>query len=280
MIKITSDSTCDLSPELLAKYDIELLPLSIIKGGAPFRDGIELTPADIFRHVDSGGAITTTSAVSVGEYHACFARLSPRYEAVIHINIGAGFSSCHQNARIAAEEFENVYVVDSENLCGGQGHVVVEAARAAESGMAPQDIAAYLRGLTPRLESSFILNQLDYLVKGGRCSTAAMLGANLLKLKPCIEVADGKMSVAKKYRGSFEKCVLEYVRERLKGRHDLERERLFIAYTTWEDSLLEAVQREATKYLPFKQIFFLRAGCTISSHCGPNTVGLFYIRNQ
>lgn len=279
-IKITSDSTCDLSPELLKRYDIDLFPLSIIKGGAPYKDGLEITPADIARHVDNGGELTTTSAVSVGEYAERFEQLSPRYEAVIHINIGSGFSSCHQNACIAAEPFENVYVIDSQNLSTGQGHVVVEAALAAEAGMAPADIVTYLHGLIPRVEASFIINRLDYLAKGGRCSTVAMLGANLLKLKPCIDVLDGRMEVTRKFRGSFEKCALEYVRERLKNRTDLELDRVFLTHSVTDHAIVDAVRQEITKYAPFKEIDETQTGCTVFSHCGPNTLGILFIRSN
>lgn len=279
-IKITSDSTCDLTPALLNKYDIDILPLSIIKGGAAFQDGLEITPPDIFRHVDAGGDITTTAAVSVGTYHDRFALLSPRYEAVIHIDISSAFSSCYQNACIAAEDFSNVYVVDSRNLSSGQGHVVLEAALAAEAGMAPLDILTYLNGLLPRVESSFIINRLDYMAKGGRCSTVAMLGANLLKLKPCIDVKNGKMEVTRKFRGGFEKCVLEYVRERLKGRDDLELDRIFITHTVEDRGIIEAVRQEILKHAPFQEIVETRTGCTVSTHCGPNTLGILFIRSR
>ena len=279
-IKITSDSTCDLTPELLSKHEIEILPLTVVKGGAPYRDSLEITTSDIFRHVENGGEITTTSAVSVGEYQSCFARLSPLYEAVIHINIGSGFSACHQNATIAASEFDNVYTIDSCNLSSGQGHIVVEAALAAESGMALQDILTYLRGLVPRVESSFILNRLDYMVKGGRCSAVTMLGANLLKLKPCIDVMDGSMKVTKKFRGNLEKCAVEYVKDRLKNRDDLELDRIFITHSLEDHALVEKLIKEIVKYAPFQSVIETRTGCTISSHCGPNTVGILFIRSR
>ena len=279
-IKITSDSTCDLSPELLQRYDIDLIPLSIIKGGAPYKDGLEITPADIARHVDRGGDLPTTTAVSVGEYAERFAPLSARHEAVVHINIGSDFSSCHQNACIAAEDFDNVYVVDSQNLSTGQGHVVLEAALAAEAGMEATDIVTYLHGLIPRVEASFIINRLDYLAKGGRCSTVAMLGANLLKLKPCIDVKEGHMEVTGKFRGSFAKCALEYVRARLKNRDDLELDRIFITHSATDPEIVEAVRQEIAKYAPFQEILETRAGCTIFSHCGPDTLGILFLRNR
>ena len=279
-IKITSDSTCDLSPELLQRYDIDLIPLSIIKDGAPYKDGLEITPADIARHVDRGGDLPTTTAVSVGEYAERFAPLSARHEAVIHINIGSNFSSCYQNACIAAEDFDNVYVVDSQNLSTGQGHVVLEAALAAEAGMEAADIITYLHGLIPRVEASFIINRLDYLAKGGRCSTVAMLGANLLKLKPCIDVKEGNMEVTGKFRGSFAKCALEYVRARLKNRDDLELDRIFITHSSTDQEIVEAVRQEIAKYAPFQEILETRAGCTVFSHCGPNTLGILFLRNR
>ena len=279
-IKITSDSTCDLPRALLEAHNVEILPLSVVKDGKPYLDGVEITPADIFRHVDAGGEITTTAAVSVGEYHDAFARLSPRYEAVIHIDISADFSSCYQNACIAAEAFDNVYVVDSRNLSSGHGHVVVEAALAAESGMEVRDILSYLNGLTGRVEASFIIDRLDYMVKGGRCSAVTMLGANLLRLKPCIEVADGKMNVVKKYRGSFEKCLLDYVKDRLQGRDDLETARIFITYSSAPPQAVEAVRRAIAKYAKFDQVIETRAGCTVSSHCGPNTLGILFLRSR
>lgn len=279
-IKITSDSTCDLSPELLQRYDIDLVPLSIIKGGAPYKDGLEITPADIARHVDRGGNLPTTTAVSVGEYAERFAPLSARHEAVIHINIGSHFSSCYQNACIAAEDFDNVYVVDSQNLSTGQGHVALEAALAAEAGMEPTDIITYLHGLIPRVEASFIINRLDYMAKGGRCSTVAMLGANLLKLKPCIDVKDGHMEVTGKFRGNFTKCALEYVRVRLKNRDDLELDRIFITHSATDQEVVEAVRQEIAKYAPFQEILETRAGCTIFSHCGQDTLGILFLRSR
>lgn len=279
-IKITSDSTCDLTRELLERHAVEVIPLSIIQGGVAKKDGVEITPDDIYRHVASGGDLPTTSAISVGEYQDRFARLSPQYDAVIHVNIGAEFSSCHQNACIAAEEFPNVYVVDSRNLSTGHGHMVMEAALAAEEGLSPQEIVQRLDQLAGRVEASFVLNQLDYMVKGGRCSAVTMLGANLLKLKPCIEVKDGAMGVAKKYRGSFEKCVQEYIKDRLDGRDDICYDRLFLVYSSDMAQTVSMAKEEIAKYAHFDQILEARAGCTICSHSGPNTLGIMFIRSR
>lgn len=279
-IKITSDSTCDLTPELLERYDIELFSLTVILGGKALKDGLEITPDDIYRQVDAGGNLPTTSAISVGEYQDRFAQLSAQYDAVIHINISSDFSSCYQNACIAAQEFDNVYVVDSRNLSTGHGHVVLEAALAAQRGMGAPEIVEFLNELTGRVEASFVLDQLAYMVKGGRCSTVTALGANLLKLKPCIEVKDGKMGVVKKYRGAFTKCLTEYVKDRLEGRKDLAYDRIFITYSSEMPEAVAAVRAAVEQHAPFTEILETRAGCTVSSHCGPGTLGILFIRSK
>ena len=187
-IKITADSTCDLSKELMEENNIEILPLYVVKDGASYRDGLEITPQDIFDFVAQGNDPCKTAAVSEADYADCFSRLSSQYDAVIHINISAEFSSCYQNACLAARQFSNVYPVDSRNLSTGSGHVVMEAVRLVNMGLAAEDIVRRLQELAGRVEASFLIDSLEYLYKGGRCSSLAALGANLLHLKPCIEV--------------------------------------------------------------------------------------------
>ena len=275
-IKITATSTCDLPPELLERYQIDLVPLYISFGGNTYRDGVETGPDDIFRHVDGGGALPTTAAVNIADYQALFAQLSPKYDAVLHITIGSGFSACYQNACIAAEEFPNVYVVDSRNLSGGQGLLVVEAAEAARRGESIQDILAMLDGLVDKVDTTFVVDKLDYLAKGGRCSSVVALGANLLKLKPCIVLTDGKMTVGKKYRGAFEKVLPGYVRDQLDGK-EVRKERVFITYTRCDPAIPAAVEQIVREY-GFQEIIHTNAGCTVSCHCGPNTLGVLFIR--
>ncbi len=278
-IKITSDSTCDLSKELVEKNDITVIPLHVIMDGKEYSDGVDLVPTDIFSHVDAGGELASTSATSVGEYAEFFSSLSAEYDAVIHINLGSGFSCCYQNACEAAREFKNVYCVDSQNLSTGNGHIVMEAVRLRESGAEPEAIVAELNDIAPRVETSFILDKLDYMRKGGRCSAVTLLGANMLKIKPCIEVADGKMRVAKKYRGSFDKVLLEYVRDRLSERDDIIYDRIFITYTvTLDPSVANAVDAEVKKLGSFKEVIHTNAGCTVSSHCGHECLGILFIR--
>ncbi len=277
-IKILSDSTCDLPKEYLEKYDITLIPLTVVKNDVSFKDGVDIGPADIFAHVAAGGALCSTSAGSVGEYEEFFEKYAPEYDAVILVSLGSGFSSSYQNATVAAEEYDNVYCVDSQNLCVGQGLVVLKAAQLAQEGMAPQDILKELEALIPRVEISFVLEHLDYMVKGGRCSAATALGANLLNLKPCIEVQNGKLVVVKKYRGSYQKCLTAYARDRLEGREDLAGGQLFLLHTPVEEEALEAVRSIAASNSAFDTIVEGSAGCTISCHCGPGTLGMVYLR--
>lgn len=277
-IKITSDSTCDLSPAQLQEHDITLARLTVIKDGKAFTDGTTITPADIFAHVAAGGDLCSTTALNIDEYQALFAKYSPEYDGVIHINIGSGFSSCYQNARLAAEEFPNVLVIDSMNLSTGQGHVVLEACRLAKSCESLAEIEEKLNAFTPRVEASFLLDQLKYMVKGGRCSAAAALGANLLNLKPCIEVRDGKMSVVKKYRGKYDKCLASYVKDRLADREDIVRDELFLTYTPVTDECLTAVKEAIDTYGHFNTVYETTAGCTVSCHCGPATLGVLFVR--
>jgi len=277
-IKILSDSTCDLSPQQLAQYNIDLARLTVVKNDEQFIDGETITPADIFAHVAAGGGLCSTSAYSVGQYQELFAKYADKYDGIIHINISAHFSSCYQNACIAAEDFPNVRVIDSMNLSTGQGHVVLEACRLAHTCDDLDEIADKLRAFAPRVEASFLLDQLQYMVKGGRCSSAAALGANLLNLKPCIEVRDGKMSVVKKYRGSYAKCLANYVKDRLADREDIVRNELFLTYTTVTDECLAAVKNAINEYGHFETVYETTAGCTVSCHCGPATLGVLFVK--
>jgi DegV family protein with EDD domain len=277
-IKITSDSTCDFPQALVEKHDITIFPLTVVKNDVSFKDSVDIFPADIFAHVASGGALCSTSAGSVGEYEDFFSSLAKDYDAVIHISLGSGFSSTHQNACVAASEFDNVFCVDSMNLSTGQGLVVLKAAELAASGMAARQIVDELNNLTPRVEASFLVDKLDYLVKGGRCSSAAALGANLLNLKPCIEVRDGKMMVVKKYRGNYAKCLANYVRDRLANRDDIIRDTLFITQTVVSDECNKAVLDAVHGCEAFESVYENTAGCTISCHCGPGTLGVLFVR--
>lgn len=277
-IKIMSDSTCDLSPELVQKYNIGIVPLIIVKNGVPHNDGINITPADIFAHVASGADLCSTAALSVGEYQDHFTKYADQYDGILHISISSEFSSSYQNACLAASEFDNVRVVDSRNLSTGQGLVVLKACELAQSCESLDALQQQLQTFTEKVEASFLLDQLRYMVKGGRCSAATALGANLLNLKPCIEVKNGKMSVVKKYRGSYAKCLASYVKDRLTGRDDLDYGTLFVTRTPVSDECLEAVKQAVDSSPSFENTYWTEAGCTVSCHCGPGTLGVLFVR--
>ena len=277
-IKIISDSTCDLSAELIQKYNIAITPLIVMKNDEEFQDGITITPADIFAHVAAGGSLCSTAARSVGFYQEEFAKYASGYNGIIHINIGSGFSSSYQNACLAAEEFDNVRVIDSQNLSTGQGLVVLKACELAQTATDLDELADTLREFTRHVEASFLVDKLDYLVKGGRCSSAAALGANLLNLKPCIEVKDGKMTVVKKYRGNYAKCLANYVKDRLADREDLDSGILFITHTVVSEECSTAVTNAVETYGKFDTVYDTTAGCTVSCHCGPGTLGVLFVR--
>ena len=276
-IKILSDSTCDLSPALLAENGISLVPLTVVKGDEQFKDGVTITAADIFAHVAAGGDLCSTAANSIGEYADEFEKYTD-CDGVILITIGSGFSSCYQNACLAAEDYPNVRVVDSQNLSTGQGLVVLKACELAKTATDLDALADELRAFTEKVEASFLVDKLDYLAKGGRCSAVAALGANLLNLKPCIEVKNGKMGVVKKYRGKYEKCLSSYVKERLAGREDIDRGILFVTQTEVSDTCYEAVMAAVAENGNFEKIYETVAGCTVSCHCGPGTLGVLFVR--
>lgn len=277
-VKIISDSTCDLSPELIKEYNIGIVPLIVMKDGQEFLDGITINPSDIFAHVASGGSLCSTAARGVAVYQEEFAQYTKEYDGVIHINIGSDFSSSYQNACIAASDFDNVRVIDSKNLSTGQGLVVLKACELAQTANDLDELKAQLDAFTSRVESSFVLDRLEYMVKGGRCSGAAALGANLLSLKPCIEVKDGKMVVVKKYRGHLEKCMVSYVKDRLNNWDNVDDGTVFITHTDVSPESLEAVRSSVAQLGHFSNVYETIAGCTVSCHCGPGTMGILFVR--
>lgn len=278
-VKIISDSTCDLSPELLKKYDIAVIPLSINMEEKTGKDGIDVTPEDIYEFVAKSGKLPTTSAVNVADYAEVFKYWHDQGYSVVHFTISSEFSSTYQNACIAAENFNNVFVVDSRNLSTGQGLLVLHAAEMAQKGHNAMEIFEQCAKLAKKVEASFVIDSLNYLYKGGRCSAVSALGANLLRLKPCIEVIDGKMDVGKKYRGKFDKVILDYVTERLTGRDDIDKTRIFITHTKCQPEVIKAVEKKVREICPdFGEFLETTAGCTVTTHCGPNTLGILFIR--
>ena len=279
-IIISSDSTCDLSAELKERYDIKIIPLGVTLGDKVYRDGVDINPDEIYAHHAKTGELPKTTAANVGECIDYFADLTKDGAAVIHFTISSTMSSTYSNACLAAEEFENVYVVDSKNLSTGGGLQVVAAAEMAKSGMTAPEIVAELEKISPCVDASFVIDSLEYLHKGGRCSALAMLGANLLKLKPCIEVKNGVMGVGKKYRGAYGRVLTEYVNERLANVNDIDTSRVFVTHAGCDPEIVDAVVEQVKATGIFKEVFLTRAGCTVSSHCGANTLGVLFIRKS
>ncbi len=280
-VKIISDSTCDLSRELIEKYDIDILPLSVNLGEETRKDGIDVTPDDIYDFVERTGVLPKTSAPNISDFIDLFTKWHEQGYSIVHFNISADFSSSYHNACLAAEEVGDVYVVDSRNLSTGQGHVVLHGAELAAQGKSAAEIKESCEELATRVEASFVVDSIDYLYKGGRCSALAAFGANLLKLKPCIEVIDGKMTPSKKFRGKIDKVIMDYVDSKLKGRDDIIRHRIFITHTKCSDEIVERVRARILELCPeFDEIIETTAGCTVTSHCGPYTLGVLFIRKK
>ena len=275
-IKVSADSTCDLSPELIESYGIGITPLYIVRDEQTLRDGLDVKPADLYRWFRESGNLCRTAAVNVADYIAFFSEQLKDHDAVIHFTISSDMSGCYQNACIAAREFTNVYPVDSRNLSTSIGHLVLNAAEMAEQGMDAADIAAALEKKREKLDVSFVIDTLEYLKRGGRCSALVAMSANLLHLKPCIEVKDGKMGVGRKYRGKLEKCYVQYIEDRLKGRDDIDCRRIFITDSGIDEATWKELERVVRACQPFEEVLHTQAGCTVSNHCGPGCMGILY----
>ncbi len=275
---IASDSTCDLTPELLERYGVRIVPLGVSLGGELYSDGVDVDADTIYRYYEETGELPKTSAPNIEALTALFRELTEGGNAVVFFTISSEMSSTCSNARIAAEEFEDVYVVDTHNLSTGGGLLVVSAAEMALKGMGAAEIARECESLAARVDASFVIDNLEFLHKGGRCSAVAVFGANLLKLKPCIVVHNGKMSVGKKYRGRFAAVLKQYIEDRIGDASDIELDRIFVTHAGCDPEIYEACVEQVKAIAPFGEVLLTRAGCTISSHCGRNTLGVLFIR--
>ena len=277
---ITSDSTTDLSKELKERYNVTVMPLKITLGDKTYTDGVDISPDDIYAHHDRTGELPKTAATNVGDCIDFFKPFCDAGKTVIHFTISSDMSSTYSNACLAAEELGNVYVIDTKNLSTGGGLLVVAAAEMLASGLSAEETAEKTRALVPCVDASFIIDSLEYLYKGGRCSALAMFGANLLKLKPCIQVKNGKMDVAKKYRGKFSEVAKQYVSEKISDYSDIDLDRVFVTHAGCDPELMNELVELVKSKAPFKEVFLTRAGCTVSSHCGANTLGVLFIRKS
>ena len=277
-IKVTADSTCDLSSELVERYGLVISPLTVTCGGKSYLDDVEIDPDRMFDITEAEGGTASTSAVNVQSYLELFSGLLREYDAIVHFTISSEMSACYQNACIAAEEVGNVYVVDSRNLSTGIGHLVIDACIMAEQGMGADEIKAALDEKKAKLDVSFVLSTLEYLRRGGRCTALAAMGANLLKLHPCICVRNGGMAVGKKYRGNIRSCLVQYVKDMLAEPDTVDPSRVFITDSGFDEETRALVEQTVRECVPFQEIYHTRAGCTISCHCGPGCLGILFYR--
>lgn len=276
---LTADSTCDLDAELKERYNVEYYPLHVILDGKDYLDNTDITPADIFQAYYDKKILPKTAAVNIGEYEEFFRKFTEQGFEVVHINLGGALSSSYKNAVIAAEEIEGVYPVDSCNLSTGIGHIVVRAGQLIEQGLSAKEVAEQVSAMTKKVHSSFVLDTLKFMAAGGRCSTVVALGANLLNLKPCIQVnnADGSMTVGKKFRGKLDKVLEQYVVEELSKYDNIDDSLIFITHSGIDQSYIDVVKKTIESVHPFKEVHTTLASCTISCHCGPNTLGILFM---
>jgi DegV family protein with EDD domain len=277
-IALVADSTCDLSPELIARYGVTILPLNIILGGASYRDGLEITPDEIYAWADAHAATPKTAAPGMEDAVRILRPLAESGRSVLCFGISESMSSSCQVMRLAAAEAgcRDVHVIDSENLSTGIGLQILRAAELAEAGLSAGEIAEKIEADRGKVRASFVVNTLTYLHRGGRCSAVAALLGNALHLKPKIAVTEGKMGVAKKYRGAQEKVISDYVDDLLPALAVAAPEHVFITHSGVEDALVDTLRAKLESLRHFEEIHVTRAGGVITSHCGPGCLGVLY----
>lgn len=276
-IKILSDSTCDLPKEVREKYEIGILPLFVNLGGKVYKDdGEDITPQMIFDYVDKTGILPGTIGVSVNDFRREFEKWHDMGYQIICHTISSDLSCSYHNAVLASEGLDNVWVVDTRSLCCGVGLLVLNSAKLAAKGLEPDEIVENTKAMSSKVSCTFVVDTIDYLKKGGRCSTVAALGANLFKIKPMIIMENGTMHVGNKFRGLQSKVLTEYVDKLLEGRKDIDTSRIILVSVGTTPETVELVRDRIKKRKHFDEIIEATAGATITSHCGPNTVGIMF----
>ena len=282
MIKIISDSTCDLSKELIEKYNIDILPLHIHLGEDEYQDGVTITPDEIYKWADANNTTPKTSAASMSEVIDMFQPHIDNGDEIICFSISSNMSANHNVMRLAAEDLEaedKIHIIDSANLSTGIGLLVIEAAVMAQNGMPADEIIAKIEELKPLVSASFVVDTLTYLHRGGRCSSVAALAGGVLKLHPKIVVENGKMDANKKYRGKIDSVIMSYAKDMEKDLKTAKPDRVFITHSGCDDMVINNVRGYLEELNVFDEILITRAGGVISSHCGPGTLGVLFIRN-
>ena len=279
-VMITADSTCDLPNYLIEKNNITILPLSILLGDKSYSDGVDIFPRDIYAYVNKTGDLPKTAAVTPAQYNTVFKEFTEQGKAVVHIGLSSAISSSYQNACIAAAEFEDVYCIDSKSLCTAMGLLVLKACDFREKGFDAKKIYNRVNSLVPKVSTTFVLNNLEYLHKGGRCSGVAKFSANVLGIKPSIAVDEnGRLDVAKKYRGKIDLVYKQYISDSLKDVNKFDPARVVIANSgDINPEIISFAKGVIEGKNKFTEVITADAGCTISSHCGPKTLAIFYIK--
>lgn len=280
MIKIISDSTCDLSQDLKEKYDITVLPLHITLGEKDFKDGVDITPDEIYIWSDANNTTPKTAAVFLEEaIQALQSVLDEGNEAVV-FTIASGMSTTNNVFHLAVSELEaedRVRIIDSANLSTGVGLQLIEASNMAKEGKSLDEIVTAVERITPKIRSSFVVDTLTYLHRGGRCSGLAAMAGGVLKLHPKIVVKNGVMGAEKKYRGKIAGVVLNYVKDMEQDLLTAKKDRVFITHSGCEQETIDSVKEYLESLNHFEEILVTRAGGVISSHCGPGTLGVLFI---
>lgn len=280
MVKIISDSTCDLSQDLLEKYDIDILPLHILLGNQEYEDGKNITPEEIYAWADANKTTPKTSAPSLAAAIEILKPYIDEKRAVICFSISSSMSTSGNVMRLASEELEAselVTVIDSANLSTGIGLLVIEAAIMAQKGKSAAEITEVIEQLKPNVRASFVVDTLTYLYRGGRCNAVAAMAGSVLKLHPKIVVENGAMDASKKYRGKISKAILSYVKDMEENLKNARPDRVFITHSGCDREVVEQVRTYLQSLGVFKEIHETRAGGVISSHCGPGTLGVLFI---
>lgn len=276
-IAISLDSACDLSKELIEKFDFKIIPFGVNLGDKFFYDG-EISPEEIFEYADNNKTLPKTNAVNEEAFKEHFAKILNDYDAIIHFDISSEMSSAYQNAVNASKNFKNVYVVDSRTLSTAISLEAIYAKKLTETMDDPAKIVELVKKRIPAVQASFVIERLDYLYKGGRCSGLALLGANLLKIRPEIEVLNGNMKNTEKFRGKMADCVTKYCRATLEKYNHPDKSVIFITHSVADKELVDAAKAVVSEY-GFENVYETTAGCTVSSHCGKNTLGILYIND-
>lgn len=278
---ITADSTCDLPSQFIEQNNIIILSLSVLLGDKSYYDGIDVFPKDIYAYVEKTGILPKTSAVTPAQYYEVFEKAHEEGKAVVHIGLSSAISSSYQNACIAAGEFDDIYCIDSKSLCTAMGLLVLKACDFRAKGFDAKKIAHRVNALVPKVSTTFVLDNLEYLHKGGRCSAVTKFSANILGIKPSIAVdpATGTLDVAKKYRGKMDVVYKQYINDCLRDINKIDTSRIVIANSGGiSPDIISFAKGVIEGKAKFGEIILADAKCTISSHCGPRTLAIFYIK--